>query len=86
MTRVTDAIVMGRQIKAARALLGWSREQLAQAADLHENSVSYWEEATVIRTGRHEPHACARIRHAFQQAGIEFIGHAKPGARLAQRF
>ena len=84
MTKVTGSIVMGCQIKAARALLGWSRKQLATAANLHVNSISYWEEAPVIRTGRREPHACARIRQAFHHAAVEFVGHAKPGVRLVQ--
>lgn len=77
-------IVTGCQIRAARALLGWSRAQLAGAAGLHGNSITYWEETPVIRTGRREPHACAGIREALHRAGVEFIGHAKPGVRLCQ--
>ena len=38
--------VMGSQIRAARALLGWRREDLATAANLHPNAVSYWESAS----------------------------------------
>ena len=74
---------MGCQISAARALLGWSRAQLAAAAGLNVNSIAYWEAMTVISAKR-EPHACARIRQALHQAGVEFVGHAKPGARLAE--
>ena len=84
MTRVMGRIVMGSQIKAARGLLGWSQHDLAEAASLHTNAVAYWEQTVAIPTGRHEPHACARIRHAFHHAGVEFVGHAKPGVRLVQ--
>ena len=37
-----------------------------------------------IPAGRREPHACTRIRQALHDAGIEFVGHAKPGVRLCQ--
>ena len=83
MSRPLGRIVTGCQIKAARALLGWSRAQLAAAAGLNVNSITYWEAMTVISATR-EPHACARIRQALHQAGVEFVGHAKPGARLAE--
>jgi hypothetical protein len=76
-------IVIGSQISAARALLGWSQSQLAIAARLHLNSVVYWESKTPI-SGRREPYACRLIREAFLKAGVEFVGHAKPGVRLVQ--
>ena len=47
-------------------------------------SIAYWEQTPVIPTGRREPHACTRIRQALHDAGIEFVGHAKPGVRLCQ--
>ena len=82
-SKQTGGIVMGCQIRAARALLGWSRSDLAHAAGLHANSIAYWEEMAAI-SGRREPHACARIREALHQAGVEVVGHAKPGVRLCQ--
>ena len=84
MSKRTGSIVTGNQIKAARSLLDWSRAKLARAAGLHPNAVAYWEQTPVIPTGRHEPHACARIRQAMDDAGIEFVGHAKPGVRLIE--
>ena len=83
MSKHTGRIVVGGQIRAARALLGWSRAQLAAAAGLNVNSITYWEATTVIFAKR-EPHACARIRQALHQAGVEFVGHAKPGVRLVE--
>lgn len=84
MSRFTGRIVAGCQIRAARSLLDWSRHDLARAAGVHCNAVAYWEQTVAVPTGRREPHACARIRHAFRHAGVEFIGHSKPGVRLAQ--
>jgi hypothetical protein len=33
----------GKHIKAARTIAGLTRSELAEAADLHPNSVKYWE-------------------------------------------
>ena len=41
-------ICTGSQIRAARALLGWSRQVLAEAASLHVNTVVYWEQQEEI--------------------------------------
>jgi transcriptional regulator with XRE-family HTH domain len=40
---------MGKQIRAGRALLGWTRSELARAAGLHSNSVAYWENADSLQ-------------------------------------
>lgn len=40
-------IKTGAQIKAARAMLGLRREDLARAASLHPNAVQYWENRVV---------------------------------------
>ena len=82
MSRLLGRIVTGNQIRAARSLLDWSRAKLARTAGLHPNAIAYWEQTPVILTGRREPHACMRIRKALHDAGIEFVGHAKPGVRL----
>ena len=71
--RNTPLIVTGCQIRAARALLGWTRSDLAHAAGLHANSIAYWEEMDVI-SGRRPPHACTRMREALHRAGVEFVG------------
>ena len=84
MSRIAGRIVMGAQIRAARSLLGWSQDELARAADLNANAVAYWEQTVAIPTGRHEPHACRKIARALSCAGVEFIGHAKPGVRLVE--
>jgi hypothetical protein len=84
MSKRIGRIVTGRQIRAARALLDWSRAKLARAAGLHPNAVAYWEGTDAIPVGRREPHACTKIRLALHDAGIEFVGHAKPGVRLVE--
>ena len=58
----------GRQIKAARILAGLEQTQLARAAGLHRNAVSYWETHAVI-TGP-EPSALHAIRKVLAGAGV----------------
>ena len=84
MSKITGRIVVGAQIRAARSLLSWSQDELANAAGLNPHAIVYWEQTVAIPFGRHEPHACRKITEALSCAGVEFIGHAKPGVRLVQ--
>jgi transcriptional regulator with XRE-family HTH domain len=57
----------GRQIKAARALLGWRRDELAKAAKLHINSIAYWEAKEEIPD---EPVGVQMISAALGRYGV----------------
>lgn len=72
--------VTGRQIKAARALLGWRRIDLAVAAGLHRNAVAYWEGQP--RMPRREPFACQKMRAALLSAGVVTVSTPAPGVCL----
>ena len=79
-------IVTGSQIRAARALLGWTQARLAKASGLHPNAVAYWENHDEIPTGVwREPVACRRIRKALLKAGVEFLQLPLIGVRLVAR-
>ena len=83
---MTSSIVTGSQIRAARALLGWTQARLAQASGLHPNAVAYWENHDEIPTGDwREPVACRRIRKALLEAGVEFLQLPLLGVRLVAR-
>jgi predicted transcriptional regulator len=71
-----------RQIKAARALLAWSQERLAAAADVSIPTIKRLEAQDGPLGGRNE--TGSRIRSALESAGVEFIdGNASgPGVRL----
>ena len=76
-------IAMGAQIRAGRALLSWTRRDLALAARLHRNAIAYWERRTRIPVGQfREPHACRRMREAFEHAGVIVFIEPAPGVRL----
>ncbi len=72
--------VTGAQIKGGRALLGWRRADLAEAAGLHVNSIAYWEGQQ--RMPRSEPFACHKIRAALLWAGVVTVSTPAPGVCL----
>lgn len=74
-----------RQIKAARALLGWSQEDLAQHSSISMPTIARLESMDGPIAGR--PHTAEKIRTALERAGIEFIyeNGGGPGVRLRKR-
>jgi transcriptional regulator with XRE-family HTH domain len=77
-------ITTGAQIRAARALLGCRRQDLAAAAGLHPNAVAYWERRKVIPAppDRDTPHACRQIAEALRLNGVVVIDDPGPGVAL----
>jgi hypothetical protein len=76
---VPRMIILGAQIRAGRALIGWSRQELATRARLHSNSVAYWEGTDRI-SGRQS--ACERMEAALKAEGVVFFTKPYPGAYL----
>jgi len=76
-------IARGWQIKAARAVLGWRQEDLAEAAGLHVNSIKYWEgqegQLPLMQ------HGMRQIREAFEMADIVFVLEPGPGICFVDR-
>ena len=72
------------QLRAARALLGWSQPQVAEAAGLSTMTIKRAE-----GTGKPaaSAEAIAAIRTALDSAGVEFIEQngSGPGVRLKER-
>ena len=74
-----------RQLKAARALLAWSQEELAAAADVSIPTIKRLEAQDGPLGGRSE--TGVKIRMALEKAGVEFIDEngGGPGVRLRRR-
>ena len=74
-----------RQVKAARALLDWSQEQLATEADVSVPTIKRLEADDGPLGGRDE--TGNKIRLALEGAGVEFIDEngGGPGVRLRKR-
>jgi predicted transcriptional regulator len=65
------------QIRAARAILGWTQVELAQAAGVGEISVKN------VEGEKSDPRASTlqKIRRAFEEAGVQFIPDGSPSLR-----
>ncbi len=69
------------QCRAARALLGWSQDDLAAAANVHKRTIMDFE------TGKRTPHhgTLGLLVNAFAAAGVVFI-HPDPTTGEGVRF
>lgn len=74
-------LVITRQIKAARSLIGWEQHDLASNSGVAISTVRRLESRSGPIGVRFE--TIAKICRAFEKAGIEFIGEPNPGVRLA---
>jgi len=83
MTTKSILKVSIRQIKAARALLGWSQEELAGAANISIPTIKRLEAGEGLLGGRSE--TGDKIRKALQVAGVEFIDENGGGAGVRLR-
>ena len=85
MMTSSNKLVLGPpQCKGARAMLGWSREKLAEAASVGTSTIVDFER------GARQPYnrTLVDIRRALEDAGIIFIdaedGVGGPGVRLKE--
>ncbi len=71
-----------RQVKAARALLGWSQSELALHSGVSEPTIARLESAEGEMGGR--KNTIRKIKEALEADGIEFIDEngGGPGVRL----
>lgn len=73
-------LVINRQIKAARSLIGWEQDELARLSGVAISTVRRLESLNGSIEARIR--TIEKIRRAFENAGIEFIGDPNPGVRL----
>jgi transcriptional regulator with XRE-family HTH domain len=73
-------MITPEQCRAGRGLLGWSQQELADAAGVGVVTVHQ------LEAGKSEPRRATLlvVRRAFEKAGVEFIDEngGGPGARL----
>jgi transcriptional regulator with XRE-family HTH domain len=79
---VNIMLVITRQIKAARSLIGWEQHQLALNSGVAISTVRRLEGMNGAIGARLR--TIDKIRKAFEKAGIEFIGDPNPGVRLRE--
>jgi transcriptional regulator with XRE-family HTH domain len=81
-TQGNTLLISSAHIRAARALLGISAEQLSQMANVPHRTIQRFESAEGIPPSRSG--TLERVQRALEAAGIEFIGDPEttPGVRL----
>jgi len=65
-------------MRAARAMLDWSREQLSKEAGVGISALMRLESAEGVPSGNIK--TFESVQRAFEKAGIEFIGAPERGA------
>jgi len=75
-------VISVRQVKAARALLGWSQGDLASHSKVSEPTIARLESIDGDLGGR--ANTASKIVAALEAAGIEFTNGGQPGVRLAK--
>ena len=76
-------MISGAQIRAARALLGWTAKDLAQKAKVGVSTIQRIENAEGT-PNVHAPNLAA-IQSALEAAGIEFTNGDAPGLRMRSK-
>jgi transcriptional regulator with XRE-family HTH domain len=79
--KVMSDDISAAQVRASRALIGWTREQLADASGITERNLAR------IETDEVKPRVStqAAIRRALEAAGVEFIPENGGGAGVRLR-
>uniref|UniRef100_E6VQ06 Helix-turn-helix domain protein n=1 Tax=Rhodopseudomonas palustris (strain DX-1) TaxID=652103 RepID=E6VQ06_RHOPX len=80
--RVNEPLVTPEQIRAARAWLCWSRNDLSERSGVSPGSIAMYEQ------GRSVPYddTLAKLRAAFEAAGIRFHFVGMSGTGISRGF
>ncbi len=71
-------MITSAQIRAARAMLDWSREQLSAKSGVGISALMRLESAEGVPSGNIKTFEA--VQKAFEKAGIEFLGSPEEGA------
>ena len=66
-------LLVGAQVRAARALLGWSQEELAQRSELNRRTIALFEEGKSVPYSKTDD----RLRQTFEASGVAFLNDDK---------
>ncbi len=78
-------MITSAQIRAARALLDWSRADLSKRSGMGQSALMRFESSHGVPSGNIKTFDA--IQKTFEEAGIEFIGSPEdaPGVRLRKK-
>jgi DNA-binding transcriptional regulator YiaG len=80
--RIVNRLITSEQIRAGRALIKWSADELAEAAGVGVATVRRFESVAGVPSG--QMRVIELIKNSLQDAGVEFVGTPddRPGVRL----
>lgn len=80
--RIVNRLITSEQIRAARALIKWSADDLADAAGVGVATIRRFESVAGVPSG--QMRVIELIKISLQDAGVEFVGTPddRPGVRL----
>jgi transcriptional regulator with XRE-family HTH domain len=76
-------LITSGQIKAARALIGWTARDLATKAEIGFSTLIRLESADGVPSGNIK--TIDAVKKALEDAGVEFIGTSESGAGVRWR-
>ena len=76
MKAPTGELTSCRQIRAARALIGWTQKDLGNAIGVDERQIRFWERRLPTNKAK-----LLTLIDAFKAAGVEFISTPTIGVR-----
>ena len=79
--RVVPIAIVPCQVRAARGLLGWSRDRLVEQSGVTKRTVVRFEQ----EKSKQHRRVLNAIRDAFEAAGVEFIAENGGGAGVRLR-
>lgn len=71
MLEISDR--MGRQMRAARQLLGWTRKDLAYVSEVSSVTLAGIEGDKMVPSAE----VLKKIREAFEEAGVDFLNESE---------
>lgn len=71
------SLISCRQLKAARALAGWTQRDLGMAVGVNERQVRFWEKRIPKSSKKRNT-----LEKVFLEAGVEFVSIPTVGVRL----
>ena len=77
---VTFLSVLPLQVRAARALLDWTRDQLAETSGVPLRTVVRFEQGE----GSPQRRTVTALRTTLEAVGVEFLDGGAPGVRLRE--
>jgi len=76
-------IISGGQIRAARALLGWTQRELCRKSKVAFGTIQRMEKSDGPVAARMD--TVSKVVAIFEKAGIEFLNSESPGLRLRKK-